>query len=103
MKTFIIAVILTVGIFVQPQIAPPGDRGQVTANAQAAASINVDRVDSRVLASAEMQALQGAGVLECHEELSSSGDWYVSCCADLWLFRLCVEVNWSAIQRVLPL
>jgi hypothetical protein len=102
MKTFIIATILSVGVLLRPEVAPAiGDMQIHNQMASMGAAIQTQPT-ANVLDEAEMKGAQGGGIFACHQELDASGDIYVSCCVDLWLFRVCFEVNWSAFQRMIP-
>jgi hypothetical protein len=101
MKTFIVVTILSVGVLLRPEMAPSGDSMQGQNYQVVAEATTQTQPAPSALNNAEMSGIQG-GLAECHEELGTNGDIYVSCCLDFWLFRLCFEVNWSAITRVLP-
>jgi len=98
MKSLIIIALLAVGVLLQP----PAGQASNTMNVKPATAMVQEQAAGKILSTSQMIQAQGAGVLECHEEVSADGDTYFSCCVNLWLFRLCFEVNWSAIERMLP-
>jgi hypothetical protein len=101
MKTFIIATMLTAGVLLQPQTATVGRCGQIDNKATISANNTLYNTASTVLEKAEMQSLQGAGILDCYGWVDENGDRHGMCCVNLWLFRLCGDVNVSAVDRLL--
>ena len=102
MKTFIIVTILSVGVLLRPEMAPATGDIQIHNQIAPVGTTYQTQPLAKALADTEMMGAQGGAIAECHEEKAASGDLYVSCCANFWLFRLCFEVNWSAIERLLP-
>jgi len=102
MKTFIIATILSVGVLLRPEMAPTVNDMQCHKEITAVGAEYLAQPTATTLSHMDMERAQGSGVFECHQELSASGYIYVSCCLDLWFFRLCFEVNWSAVAALLP-
>jgi hypothetical protein len=102
MKTFIIATLLVVGVSLRPQMAPTADNMRIHSQATSIGASNQIQAAVRVLNNPEMETARGGSLFECNQIQYANGDIYVSCCVNLWLIRLCVEVNWSEIQRVLP-
>ncbi|MCX6145353.1 MAG: hypothetical protein NTZ35_19275 [Ignavibacteriales bacterium] len=102
MKTFIVATLIVVGISLRPQTLPTLSDKQAHGQITTIGATNQYQAVARVLDDLEMKAAHGSGLFQCTTVLDASGDIYQSCCVNLWLFRLCAEVNWSAIQRLLP-
>jgi hypothetical protein len=102
MKTFIIATILSVGVLLRPQMAPASSDKQIHDQITTIGTTNRSQPAERALNDLEMKGAHGAGLAQCSHVLDASGDIYVSCCINLWLFRLCAEVNWSAVERLWP-
>ena len=102
MKTFIIATILSVGVLLRPEMAPSTGDIQTYNQITCVGRLHQAQPLARVLTGTEMVGVQGGGLVECHQEKGSNGDTYGSCCIDFWFFRLCFEVDLSAIERLLP-
>jgi hypothetical protein len=102
MKTFIIVTILSVGVLLRPEMAPTTGDIQTYNQTMCIGTLHQAQRLAVVLTGTEMMGLQGGAVAECHQEKGTNGDTYASCCIDFWLFRLCFEVNLSAIERLIP-
>jgi hypothetical protein len=102
MKTFMIATILSVGVLLRPDVAPPSGKMQDHNQIAAIGTTTQTQQTGNSLSVVEMRGAQGSGLFQCTTVLDASGDVYQSCCLNLWLFRICAEVNWSAITRLLP-
>jgi hypothetical protein len=90
MKTFIIASILTVGVLLQPKMAPTGYNIQSDSATTIAAIEN--QALPQTLPDTEMNAIVGVGAT-CSGEIDKNGtSVYYTCCASLWIFRVCVSV-----------
>ena len=99
MKTTFITTLLAVGMLLRPQPMPATDNGVIPDN-PVAISVT-QQVTPQVLESAEMNLAVGSGHSGCFDQTDENGDVYTTCCADLWIFVVCVSVNWSAIDRFL--
>lgn len=99
MKTTIITTLLAVGMLLRPQPMPATDNGVIPDN-PVAISLTQQAVP-QVLKSAEMSSAVGSGLSGCFDQKDENGDSYTTCCANLWIFVICVSVNWSAIDRLL--
>jgi hypothetical protein len=102
MKTFIITTLLVVGVSLRPQMAPTADDMRIHIQATSIGASNQLQAAVRVLNNPEMEVARGGSLFDCDQFERSNGDTYISCCVNLWLFRLCVEVNWSELQRLYP-
>jgi hypothetical protein len=101
MKTLIIAAILSVGILLRPQVAPMENSGEVNPKATNSVVVSNQKIIASVLEKSEMQSLRGAGILECYSWVDLQGDKHGMCCVNLWLFRLCGDVNVSEVERLI--
>jgi hypothetical protein len=102
MKTFILAAVLSVGVLLRPEMAPVTSDSQPGNQTPPIGAISQAQPTASSLGAMEMSRLQGGGIVECHQSQDVGGDVYVSCCINLWLVRLCAEVNWSAVERIWP-
>lgn len=99
MKTTIITTLLAVGMLLRPQPMPTTDNGAIPDNPVAISL--TQQATPQVLKAAEMNSAVGSGPSGCFDQKDENGDQYTTCCADLWIFVVCVSVNWSAIDRFL--
>jgi hypothetical protein len=103
MKTFIIVTILSVGVLLRPEMAPSGNYIQDQNTIAVAEVTHQAQSLARALTDAQMMGAEGGGALvECYQAKGTNGDTYANCCIDFWFFRLCFEVNLSAIERLIP-
>ena len=103
MKTFIIATILSAGVLLRPEMAPTGNYVQDQYTIAVAETTHQAQPFAKALTDAQMMGAEGGGALvECHQVKGTNGDTYANCCIDVWFFRLCFEVNLSAIERLIP-
>lgn len=100
MKTTIVATILAVGMLLRPQPMPIADNGAIPDNPMAISA--TQQTAPQVLNSAEMNTTVGNGLTGCYQTKATNGDVYLTCCLDLWIFAICVAVNWTAVERVIP-
>ena len=100
MKTSIIVAMLSVGMLLRPQPTPVVNNGEALNNAVVVTA--TEQATPQALNKAEMQSAVGAGLTGCYQTKDASGDVYVTCCLDLWIFAICVAVNWSAVERAIP-
>jgi len=101
MKTTIVTALLAVGMLLRPQPMAVADNGTTPGNSVAISASQ--QTAPRVLSTAEMKSVVGNGLTGCYQTKSVNGDVYVTCCLDLWIFAVCVAVNYSAIQRIIPI
>ena len=100
MKTTIITTLLAVGMLLRPQPMPNTNNSVIPDNPMA---IGVTQQSTpQVLESAEMNSAIGGGLSGCFQQKAENGDVYGTCCVDLWIFAVCISVNWSAIERAIP-
>ena len=85
-----------------------GLQAKVTGKTSSAANdqmvLNVasqDHATARALNQTEMSAATGGGMTGCSQTVDASGDVYGTCCVDLWIFSICVSVNYSAVERTI--
>jgi hypothetical protein len=100
MKTTIITTLLAVGMLLRPQPVPVANNGVIPDNPVAISA--TQQAASQVLTTAEMNTAVGSGVTGCFQQIDVNGDVYDTCCIDLWIFVVCVSVNVSAIERLIP-
>jgi hypothetical protein len=99
MKTTIITTLLAVGMLLRPQPIPTTSNGAIPDNPM---TISVtQQATPQVLKTVEMNSAVGSGLTGCFDQRDANGDVYTTCCVDLWVFAVCVSVNWSAIDRLL--
>jgi hypothetical protein len=101
MKTTIITTLLAVGMLLRPQPMPIADNGAIPDNPVTISA--TQQTAPQVLNTAEMKTVVGNGLTGCYQTKAENGDVYVTCCLDLWIFAVCVAVNYSAIQRIIPI
>jgi hypothetical protein len=86
MKTFIIATMLTAGMLLQPATAPTGSATQHM-DVVTAASTQDEPLDNT-----NMNSIIGEG-LNCSGEIDRNGtSVYYTCCASIWVIRICVSI-----------
>ena len=99
MKTTIITTLLAVGMLLRPQLIPTTNNGAIPDNPTA---ISVaQQATPQVLKTAEMNSAVGGGLSGCFDHRDADGDKYTTCCVSLWIFTVCLSINWSAIDRAL--
>lgn len=99
MKTTIITTLLAVGMLLRPQPIPTTNNGVLPDNPMALSV--TQQTTAQVLKTVEMNSAVGSGLSGCFDQKAANGDVYTTCCVDLWIFAVCVSVNWSAIDRLL--
>jgi len=100
MKTTIITTLLAVGMLLGPQPTPTTGQALVADNGITIG--NSQQTGPQALKGAEMNTKVGGDQLSgCYQLKAENGDTYGTCCVDLWLFTVCVGVNWSAVERLL--
>ena len=99
MKTFIIATILSVGVLLRPQMAPGGNNAEITYATTVTSPSGIHGAAPRLLERGEAASIQGGGIAECYSYYDANYDEHGICCLNLWLFRLCVDVNVSDVGR----
>jgi hypothetical protein len=98
MKTTIITMILAVGILLRPQPKSTPDQALIADNATVAGTMQ--HSGPQLLKTSEMNAAVGGDQLTgCYLTKAENGDTYATCCLDLWIFSVCLGVNWSALDR----
>lgn len=101
MKTTILTTLLAVGMLLRPQSMQIASTGAIPDNSVTISA--TQQMIPHVLNTAEMNASVGNGLTGCYQTKAENGDVYVTCCLDLWIFAVCVGVNYSAIQRIIPI
>lgn len=97
MKTTIITTLLAVGMLLRPQPTPNTNNSVIPDNPMA---IGVtQQATPQVLKTVEMSSAVGGNDSGCFGYVALDGDRYGTCCLDLWIFAICVSVNFSAIER----
>jgi hypothetical protein len=99
MKTIIITTLLSVGVFLRPELAPKGSDAQVDDGTKVATSAVAPSTAPRILEEGETSSMRGGGIGECYSYYDANFDEHGICCLSLWLFSLCVDVNVSEIGR----
>ena len=99
MKTSIVVALLAVGMLVRPQ---PMTNLQIDQVSGAAVTVS-QPTSPHLLNPTEMNNAIGSGISGCYESKASNGDTYVTCCVDLWVFAICVAVNWTAVKSIIPI
>jgi hypothetical protein len=100
MKTTIITTLLAVGMLLRPQPMPFADNGAIPDNPVVISA--TQQTAPQVLTAADMNTAVGNGLTGCYQTKAENGDIYVTCCLDLWIFAICVAVNYSAVSRIIP-
>jgi hypothetical protein len=96
MKTFIIATMLTAGVLLQPATVPTG-----SAEHQMEA-VTATSIQSQALDNTNLNAIIGQG-LNCSGEIDRNGtSVYYTCCASIWIIRVCVSIYVGEIPAPLP-
>jgi hypothetical protein len=100
MKIALITMLLAVAVLLGPQTIAKGESA-VVVNDQTTLNIaNQDQATARPLSQAEMNGAVGGEMLGCASGTDASGDTHQTCCFSLWIFSVCVDVNWSAVERI---
>ncbi|MDP2883742.1 MAG: hypothetical protein Q8P51_01815 [Ignavibacteria bacterium] len=100
MKTTIITTLLAVGMLLRPQLMPNTVNSVIPDNLTA---IGVtQQATPQVLKTVEMNSAVGSGISGCYQQIAENGDRYTTCCVDFWIFAICISVNVSAIERLIP-
>lgn len=100
MKTFIIATILSAGVLLRPALAPSGNKVLTDENTTSSFLSVTGNANANPLLKTEMETLQGGGIVECAGYIDTDGDRHEMCCLNLWIFRVCGDLNMSACQRL---
>jgi hypothetical protein len=101
MKTTILTTLLAVGMLLRPQPMTIAENSALANNPVAITA--TQQATPQVLTVADMKAAVGKGITGCYQTTAADGDVYVTCCLDLWIFAVCVAVNYSAVQRIIPI
>lgn len=99
MKTIIITALLSIVVFVRPELAPKGGDAQVDDGTRVATNAVAFSTAPRILDEGETASMRGGGIGECYSYYDANYDEHGICCLSLWLFRLCVDVNVSEVER----
>ncbi|MBF8294327.1 MAG: hypothetical protein HW389_872 [Bacteroidetes bacterium] len=100
MKTTIITTLLAVGMLFRPQSVPTTNNGAIPDNPIAISA--TQQATPQVLKTVEMNSAVGSGISGCYQQIAENGDRYTTCCVDFWIFAICISVNVSAIERLIP-
>jgi hypothetical protein len=87
-------------MLLRPQPMSIADNTALTDNPVAISATH--QTTPQVLNGAEMNATIGGEMSGCFQQIAASGDVFGTCCLDLWIFSICVSVNFSAIERAIP-
>jgi hypothetical protein len=101
MKTLIIATILSVGVLLRPQTAPVEINRDDNQTVTMTGVVHATSATLQTLSTQEMLSARGAGLLECYGWRDQNNDSHAMCCVNLWLFRICFDVNVSDIERAI--
>jgi hypothetical protein len=101
MKTFIIATMLTAGVLLQPQAAPMEHNGQPSATTTVATTVGENQTNARTIETTELASIRGGEAAACYTWYDENLDKHGMCCLNLWLFKVCLDVNESEIDRFL--
>ncbi len=101
MKTTLLIALLAVGMLLRPQPIMDLQNNQTSGGAVAVAASQ--QTPPRLLNTAEMNSTVGSGIAGCYESKAANGDTYITCCVDLWIFAVCVAVDWTAIKSLIPI
>ena len=101
MKTFIIATILSVGVLLRPETATNVNGATIYSKEISTEIVEQFHPNEQPLTTDEMQSLKGAGIIECASYLDVDGDYHEMCCLNLWLFKICGDINLSAAERLI--
>jgi hypothetical protein len=102
MKASIIIVMLIIGAILRPQTAPSSNGLSNEAGPVVAVAAHDVHSTAGILTAVEMTQTVGGEATGCFLTTDKNGDSIGMCCLNLWLFELCVGVNLSAIDRLLP-
>ncbi len=100
MKTALIIMLLAVAVLLGPQVVAMGEPTVAVNNQTVLNTAPQNHEAARPLSQAEMNAVVGGGLLGCATGTDANGDRHETCCFSLWIFSVCVDVNWSALERV---
>ncbi|HTY39251.1 MAG TPA: hypothetical protein VMH23_19200 [Bacteroidota bacterium] len=100
MKTTIVVTLLAVGMLLRPQ--PAFNVHDAMIPTASVTAVSTHATATHPLSAADMSNAIGNGLSGCTESKAANGDTYVTCCLDLWIFAICVAVNWSALERIIP-
>jgi hypothetical protein len=100
MKTALIIMLLAVAVLLGPQMAATGEPTVAVNNQTVLNTANQNHTTAGPLSQAEMSAAVGGEMLGCSSGQDANGDNHRTCCFSLWLFSVCVDVNWSAVERM---
>jgi hypothetical protein len=93
MKAFMIIALLAAAILLRPQMTSTTDI--VAAND----GTTLAHAQTRHLTPEEMGSTIGAGIVECGDYYDLDGDYHVTCCVNVWIFKICGDVNFGPAQR----
>lgn len=101
MKTALITILVALAVLLGPQTMATGESAS-RANDQLALNVaHQDQTTVQALNQDEMNAAFGGGMTGCFQSVDGNGDVYGTCCVDLWIFTICVSVNYSAVERAI--
>jgi hypothetical protein len=100
MKTFIIATILSVGVLLRPGMVPAAHDTRFSDNEATAVGLKEFHTSANILLAGDLEELRGAGIIDCYEYFDGDFDLHQMCCLNLWLFKICGDINISAVQRL---
>ena len=100
MKTALIVMLLAVAVLLGPQLVATGEPTVAANNQTVLNTTHQIHITARPLSQGEMNAAVGGGLLGCASGTDANGDRHETCCFSLWIFSVCVDVNWSALDRI---
>lgn len=99
MKHLIITAIVSLGLVAQSGMV---SIDQQMNTGQPMVAIGPSPSGSQQLSGQEMSAaVGGENLTGCWGYIDALGDKHGICCVDLWLFKICVDVNASELERLL--
>jgi hypothetical protein len=101
MKTTLIILLLAVAVLLGPPTIATGESVGAANNQVALNVADHHQVTAQALNDAEMNVAVGGGMSGCFKAVDANGDLYGTCCVDLWIFTICVSVNYSAVERAI--
>ena len=102
MKHVMITAILSLGIVAQSSLVSvdqikPLDTGRAIETLALTSQAGPQQLTVK-----EAEVAVGGEATGCWTYLDEKGDTHGICCANLWIFSICVAVNVSAIERIIP-
>ena len=100
MKHLIITAIVSLGLVAQSGIVSV-DQQANTGQAIAAVGSGAGGGSQQLSAQETRSAIGGENLTGCWGYLDLLGDMHEICCLDVWIFKICIDLNVSAAERLI--